>query len=153
MKVLFLDVDGVLCLGNPWRYLEESCVLALRHIMEQVPDLALVLSSDWRKEELLEDQLGHALEQYGIPRPEFATPIFRQSKIDWSRYQGMKPSTRGALRTEEIIHWLQENPVENFVAVDDTPLYVPGFFQTHPHQGLTLELANEIIGYLTEETT
>ncbi len=151
MKVLFLDIDGVLCLGNPWRYLDLACVEALSSIVSAVPELVIVLSSDWRKEETLEDQLAYVLVTCNIPPPEFKTPTLKQSDIDWSRYAGMNAGTRGALRSEEIREWLSQYPVEAFAAVDDTPLYLDsGYFQTDKHVGLTLEIAQQIIDHLNE---
>ncbi len=152
IRVLFLDIDGVLCLGNPWRYLDLRCVEALYSIVRAVPELVLVLSSDWRKEESLEDQLAHVLITYGIPPPEHKTPALKQSDIDWSRYTGMNAGVRGALRSEEIREWLSQYPVEKFAAVDDTPLYLDsGYFQTDRHVGLTSEIAQEIINHLNKE--
>ncbi len=154
IKSLFLDIDGVLNLGNPWRYLAPSCVEALYSIMQAVPELVLVLSSDWRKEEMLEDQLAHALITYNIFPPEYKTPTLKQSDINWSRYTGMNAGVRGALRSEEIREWLSQHPVEKYAAVDDTPLYLDsGYFQTQKRIGLTSEIAQQIINHLNEENS
>lgn len=154
IKALFLDIDGVLNLGNPWRALDPSCVEALYSIVRDVPGLLLVLSSDWRKEESLEDQLAYVLINSNIPPPEYKTPTLKQSDIDWSRYTGMNAGTRGALRSEEIREWLSQHPVEKFAAVDDTLLYLEsGYFQTQRRIGLTSEIAQQIIDYLNEENS
>lgn len=152
MEVLFLDIDGVLCLGSITRQLDSACINNLVSITKAVPDLVIVLSSDWRKEEILQDHLAYGLAQHGIERPVHKTRTLKQSNIDWSRYEGLNAGVRGALRSEEIRDWLECYPVEKYAAIDDTTLYLDsGFFQTQLRVGLTPEIAHQIIEHLTKE--
>ena len=51
MKVLFLDVDGVLIHGRPptnWKTPEPKAIAALNKLLAAEPDLMIVVSSCWR---------------------------------------------------------------------------------------------------------
>lgn len=139
MKVIFLDVDGVL---NTIRsvgifgsgYLCEKSILLIRHIVDRT-DAKIVLSSTWRKypesKELLEQSLkNHELSIYDF------TPII---SLDF-------PTPRN----EEIKLWLEANPIDDFVILDDDPrANIDGhFFRVNEDTGITIEIANEVISFL-----
>lgn len=133
MKVLFLDIDGVLNshqsaifwhrrrdqskweneLFQAWEgslkeYLaQEFCPIAtsnLEYIMEQVPDLKIVVSSTWR--------IGETVETL--------QKIFNFSEVIPPAIIDTTPIHRDGPRGLEIQAWLDANPgVEKFVIVDD----------------------------------
>lgn len=156
MRALFLDIDGVMCLGDPNRELHREPLDSLKKIADNVENFIIVLSSDWRKEGILRDHLTRIFEAEGIPRPRGKTPVIHQSLIDWSRWVGQDYRARGVIRTEEIHKWLEREKdfVVSWAAVDDTTLYLEdGFFQTQAYVGLTEEIANDIIRHLNKESS
>ena len=120
MKILFLDIDGVL---NSQQYLQEGgyCGLILdpsgmRLLKKIIKDTGarIVLTSSWR--EHWEDPIGTYLRgefgKYGMEIFD-RTPILRSS------------------REEEIRMWLASyEDIENFVVLDDRMLYA-GFLKGH----------------------
>ena len=114
IKVIFLDIDGVLNSDNTIRTTRDGCTFVsvrqiknLRHIIKET-GAKVVLSSNWRidrNEEFLNAdflELKHELTKYGIRFYDY-TPV-------------MPSGHRGA----EINQWLKEHhEVENFVILDD----------------------------------
>jgi hypothetical protein len=122
MKILFLDIDGVLNShqsaiyynrighdngGNP----DHFCPIALSNlhsILEEFPDLKLVISSTWRLGETLESMQQKLFALGSIPpqRVISMTPVLRDPRV-----------ARGV----EIEAWLKVygNSVSRYVIVDD----------------------------------
>lgn len=115
MKVIFLDVDGVInslrtCMafeGYPWDVDEESlkmfdsvAIALIRRICKK-GDVKIVLSSTWRIGDKIYPKMAKAL---GLPI------------IDRTSYRLSGDSRRG----DEIAQWLQDHPeVKEYVIVDD----------------------------------
>ena len=131
MKVLFLDIDGVVCLhkDKDWDNEEEifdaACCRKLQEIVSAT-GCKLVLSSSWRL------------------FPESIRSMFRQLKpfgITRENFLGRTP-LRGE-RGDEIMAYLKKRPqIEMFVAVDDERFYSRAFPQdrlilTKPESGIT----------------
>lgn len=151
MKVLFLDLDGVLRSnqsgilnwrkkGNKLFVLDEVCCSNLQAILEVVPDLKIVISSTWRKVESI-DFVKYVLRKYGV---------------DSSRVIGHTPihfGDRG--RGHEIQEWFDdwkeehpEDPIEKFVIVDDdSDMYHlrDNLVQTNYDAGLSWAKADDIL--------
>ena len=114
MKIIFLDVDGVLNNIHTMTrtvsgccFVEKECLKMVRHIVLET-GAKVVLSSDWRydrddpkyNQDFLE--LKDIMEKYNIPIFDY-TPI-----INWE------------LRGIEIAAWLGLHPeVDSFVILDD----------------------------------
>ena len=164
MKVIFLDFDGVLNSAASFvleaRFRKENkvfddlcpvnetlchiCTSNFRHILDEVPDVKIVISSSWRNLFELE-WLKDKLQEYKIPR-DFVidkTPVVRMF------------GDRG----EEIAEWLKEHPeVTNFVILDDNYIGPPfqrtpytdgdNFVKTSWNTGLTLPLAVKAVKIL-----
>lgn len=157
MKVLFLDVDGVLnshqsiraifrqtskCgSGRDMPFCPISCS-NLDEIMARIPDLQIVVSSTWRCGRTL-DELKSDLLNTGI---------------DQRRIIGMTPETYrlsgGRARGHEIQEYLDDrvekglDPVTQFVIVDDNSDMVhlmPHLVQTDGRMGLMWDKAVEIM--------
>ena len=155
MKVIFLDIDGVLNnvkayqFGDMWNESgwDPTCLNALEHIIHSVFDVKFVLSSTWRKlfdmeeiEAMFENRIGYSPDFIG------ATPTtdetFRFSELVY-----------GMRRGKEIAVWLRDHPeVERFVILDDDSDMLedqlPFFVQTDFEEGLTFELAEKAIEIL-----
>ena len=129
MKIIFLDIDGVLnnyaTLGEGINW-EPDLVKILNRIIKETK-AEIVLSSTWRQ-----------ITQY-------RDVIKNDMKIN---YIGKTPKL-WKKRGVEIQTWLDENPgVENFIILDDDSDMVhlmPHLLQTDGEFGLTNEIANEAI--------
>ena len=142
MKILFLDVDGVLnrC-GKSGHGLESSKITLLKSILDAT-GCRIVLSSTWRKTDHQRARLDAALIAGQILWDGEATPILeRQIGSLWVA------DTRG----KEIQHWLNRHPTVSFVILDDDadmgPL-LPHLVKTDSVTGLTPEIAQEVIDRL-----
>ena len=144
MRVLFLDIDGVMCLHKEdtnWADEEVSdadCCRRLREIVDAT-GCKLVLSSSWRL------------------FPESIRSMFRQLKpfgITKEDFLGRTP-LRGE-RGDEIMAYVKKRPlIETFAAVDDEPFYSRVFpkdrlILTKPESGITESIKEECIKKLNE---
>jgi hypothetical protein len=147
MKVLFLDVDGVLNCSKRWKGshaidLDEECLDNLVHILTSVEDLKIVLSSTWRLYGSDCAGLMSVFEELGIAdRCIDKTPDYTvDSKPRWI----------------EIRDWLQSNPqVTELAILDDCESAGHGFcskfFRTTMSYGLTRKIANKIVAHFKRE--
>jgi hypothetical protein len=138
MKVIFLDVDGVLNNFNllsryGFDYIDEGCVSLLANVV-RATGARIVLSSSWR----LEDK-----------NRSIVKSTLRASKLE---IDDQTPYLQGRARIEEISLWLKDHPdVNKFVILDDDEdagFGMDGFFQTNPEIGLTGDMAEKIVIYL-----
>lgn len=151
MKYLFLDIDGVLN-HNKWyeserlkelsptfiRWEQEcfdpECVQRVNRILKET-DARLVVSSSWR----LDLELPHIFAAVGLP-------------IDFdTTHTGDCYDTRG----EEIEGFLEENPCENYVILDDDTDFTEKQLKNHfvhcsNKEGLTEEKTNQAIKILNK---
>ena len=114
MKVIFLDVDGVLnsikdydehykdSENKPILYddVEERPLLLLKELVDKT-GAKIVVSSSWRKIEKLYHKLGNALYEYGM------------------RIYDVTPYRYNKDRSDEIYEWLYDKNIESFVILDD----------------------------------
>jgi Swiss Army Knife RNA repair-like protein len=138
MKVIFLDIDGVLnstATPNPRKFpyvVDEKLLKHLLFILEQT-GAQVVLSSTWRY-----DPVGRlAAKHAGIP------------------FVDVTPDMPGAPRCGEIEAWLDAHPdVERHVVIDDDNdcLDELPLFQPFASEGLTAEIARGVIDYLNGKT-
>jgi len=138
MKVLFLDIDGVLRIDfeSHIDLIDQSLILNLQHVIKET-GIKIVLSSDWRRKatwlKLATDQLGF-----------FGIKIFDTTPIHLSR----------KLRWQEIQEWLDEHEdIEKFAVLDDdTGAMIPDqaetfFFTDYDLGGLNLNVVEQLIQY------
>lgn len=134
MKILFLDIDGVVnCSKTPMRHdefigIDPHMALLVGRIIES-SDIKMVLSSAWRFHEKGREEVKKRVYDF----------------ID------MTPagSTRGA----EIKQWLDAHPeVTKYAILDDCDdileEQMPNFFKTSWETGITEEIANRVIEHL-----
>lgn len=152
MKVLFLDIDGVLNnKGSIQRFrtnqtFDPENVKQINRICSET-DARIVVSSNWREGNALWVMQG-ALGHKGITgRIIDLTP-------DLKALEGMAED-RYQLRVRgiEIQRWLCDNPwVIRHAIVDDRPVtgHDDNFFRTSDDVGITEEIANLVIDHLLE---
>lgn len=124
MKVLFLDHDGVLSLpSEPYDGTRESAkfnhkaVKVLNEIITQIPEVEIVVSSDWRMEFSLNEIRKLYIDQ-GIIKQPIGYTCYSLLNIEKKYEQA---------RVEEIFMWLRQHnlgmtPLKDWVAVDDMDL-------------------------------
>lgn len=153
MRVIFLDFDGVLnsvasIIYHNRRKLEGTgevfshksfCPIALsnlQYILEELPDVQVVVSSTWRKYNTLT-----ALQD-----------IFMQCNILPERMVGTTPVDPGRYRGIEIESYLKDHPeVTSFVIIDDDSdmkPYMDRLVQTDSGNGLMFTDAEKVIEML-----
>ena len=148
MKVIFLDVDGVLNTDNLLKehghtYVCPDRVILLKQIVATT-GAKIVLSSDWRRIPESRSLIRKALKLQDL---EFidCTPIMTRKLSQWVE------------RHLEISTWIEkyaEGPIDKFAIVDDLcsamiPNDPDSFFRTYSHDiGLTIEIVNKVIEYL-----
>jgi HAD domain in Swiss Army Knife RNA repair proteins len=138
MKVIFLDIDGVLnCENTPnprkFPYIVDAALLGrLRQLLEQT-GASVVLSSTWRY-----DPAGiFSATHYGIP------------------FIDVTPDLPTEPRCKEILRWLRQNPeVSRYVVIDDEDDDLDGLplFQPSSRIGLTDEIVAGAADYLNGKT-
>jgi len=133
MKVIFLDFDGVIVTPPKVRSLNKGCCDNLKQIIDET-DSFIVISSCWRNLHPL-DYLKRKLAEKGISR---------------KRVIGITP--RGNNRDEEVQQWLDNNPVDAFVILDDDVFdlqeHIDKVIQTNFEVGLTGLLAEKAVAVL-----
>lgn len=162
MKVLFLDIDGVIntvgaelgfryCLGRQEQehMFDPACLYYLRNIVEET-GCRIVISSTWR--------LGASLEEM---KDWFECPIIKEAIIDKTPSLSslsnpeLKDRRGRVQRGEEIKLWLDAQPkVTRFAVIDDdTDMDVikDNFFQTCSYDGLKKDVSKSVITHLNKE--
>jgi len=145
MRVIFLDIDGVLNSGRSVTatgscYLLDSVAVGLINKLCEEADAKIVVSSTWRKR--VGPGIKDSLAVAGIKRryfhPDYATP-----EID------------GMARGAEVKAWLlQHDDVENFVCIDDNGGFFDGqtLIQTNPQEGFSYANYCEALHHLAGKT-
>lgn len=153
MKVIFLDVDGVMnSADNEW--LDMKCVDNLYMIVEAT-DAKVVISSSWRSGWFKEPEKKHMVS------PEMAALEHAMNELGMEIYDKTRPQIGGIMdfRGNQIKDYLIEHaPIESFVVIDD--IYFPDFGQFEnrlvltdfDEGGLTMEHAQEAIYILNHAT-
>lgn len=139
MKILFLDIDGVVnCARTTARYnhfvgIDPYMALLVNRICEAT-GAQIVLSSTWRLEKATRDEVNSAV----FPTPIDITPDHNDM------------TNRGS----EIQAWLDAHPeVTKYAILDDNAWMNEGeqqkhFFKTSWETGLTDEIAQKVIEHL-----
>jgi HAD domain in Swiss Army Knife RNA repair proteins len=138
MKVIFLDIDGVLnCkrTPNPRKFpyiVDQNLLRRLRRLLDHT-EAKVVLTSTWRL-----DPIGVlAAKHWGIP------------------FIGTTPDMPKSPRHKEVLAWLSEHPtVKRFVVIDDEDdgLDDLPLFQPSCTFGLSAEIATGVERYLSGKT-
>jgi len=148
-KILFLDIDGVLnsvqhkALKYGTYGLAPEHIAHLNHIVEEVEDVCIVLSSTWRLHHSAEEMTEMLKAEGFIGTIHDCTPdLTVQEGSIWL----------GNCRGYEIQTWLDDNsPKALFAILDDDSDMGPiknHLFKTRFRTGLTKEIAQQVVQYL-----
>ena len=138
MKVIFLDIDGVLnCRKTPnprkFPYVIDDELLARFTQLLQQTGASVVLSSTWRY-----DPAGiFSAKHYGVP------------------FMDITPDMPDEPRCKEILEWLRDHPeVTRYVVIDDEDdeLDKLPLFQPSSRTGLTQKIVDGAADYLNRRT-
>ncbi len=163
MKIIFLDIDGVICLSREWgsrmRKIkrweleggegEPPVTIRLDDFNKVAVDVLndiiltsgadIVISSDWRLYATL-DEMKDLFYQFGVIKgPIDFTPELQTV------------TKRADIRVDEINLWLSNHPeVTNWVAIDDLDLSeLDNFVKTREREGLKqCNISNKILKFL-----
>ena len=163
MKIIFLDIDGVICLSREWgsrmRKIkrweleggegEPPVTIRLDDFNKMAVDVLndiiltsgadIVISSDWRLYTTL-DEMKDLFYQFGVIKgPIDFTPELQTV------------TKRADIRVDEINLWLSNHPeVTNWVAIDDLDLSeLDNFVKTREREGLKqCNISNKILKFL-----
>lgn len=158
MKVLFLDFDGVLnkhgvspekpqwAKSWPFKWIEAKLVHQLDSIIDEHPNLEIVVSSTWRKHFSL-GELKSVLHDHSIEAGK--------------RIIGVTPDHTGDMRTsanrgDEIQAWLDKQPknlVKTYAILDDDSGMLPAqqthFVHINGYYGITEQDAQQVCQILS----
>lgn len=148
MKIVFMDIDGVLNFHNSAR-LAESCMAVARHIADET-GAKFVLTSSWRDSVLFP-------EHWHDSDKRFIDTLMNHMGLP---FIGVTPYIDEDLREVEIQEWLDSTSeeIESFVIIDDLDFGFPENFPDNfvktsgfSARGLTEENAEKAIRILNDE--
>jgi len=129
-RIIFIDVDGPLAWQTwndgrvsieintnftiPYPWVQEDCD-ALKTILEET-DSKLVLSSDWRTHFSFR-QMKDIFQHYGINRNNLL-----DMTCQFSLWNKMSSTSLEHERSLQILKWVKDNRVSNWIAIDDLNL-------------------------------
>lgn len=146
MKILFLDIDGVVNqYFNPKSgdFMPEL-MLRLKEIIKKT-GAKIVLHSTWRWDARGRDEAQQALKKYGMQFIDFTPLKPNNSEMFYDK------------RHEHIRAWLGQNPgVKKFAVLDDCPSaeleeHPETYFRTNCQKGITDTIKNKVIKHLGTE--
>lgn len=121
--VIFLDIDGVLqhdayrrfCLRKDWNYnwrVDPACLLLLKEIQEQHPEVQIVISSSWRVNKI-KSEFEHLFKQSGYEikiHERWKTPNYVQVKYqDYYKFCKYKNTfIAPKYRVKDQTHYLED---------------------------------------------
>lgn len=159
MKVIFLDIDGVMnCYNEDEKWcdrkdkvpmIHDDLVARLNRIIEET-GCKLVLSSTWRKD----TDWHETMRQAGITDVFLGrTPDLSSERWEWQKKNPEKSAIKFCERGKEIEEWMSINPygVTRYCILDDDSDMLPyqKHFKTSIYAGgLTEKIAEEVIAYL-----
>lgn len=136
MKVLFLDIDGVLNgnrrLDNDWFGIDADKCAILNRFLRTHPDVMIVISSAWKSMVYQ----GHMTVK-GFELMLIACGLDCQGRVlactRPSRGYGMDQ------RVEEIQEYIEGFKIKQYAVLDDLPLEITNLVQTNPMKGISID--------------
>ena len=162
MRVIFLDIDGVLNrlkpLSNGYCGIDGYNLDNLCKILSHFPDVRIVLSSAWRylvhNGDFSLRGFEYLLCIHGADADVIKDRIIGVTETDEDTLERLlqKSATINLLveygitiRRSQIRKWVRDNNVEQFIVIDDLDLRMEGLRKTDPDIGLDSRMAKEII--------
>jgi len=135
MKVIFLDMDGVLNRSSK-QAIDLDLVQNFKGILSQV-DVKVVLASTWRQ-----NPGNIQFIKTNVCDISDCTPVIQVEGFDDTQLRGLC-----------IAAWLKQHPeVERYAVIDDAAWMLenqlPNFFRTNGAEGLTPEIAEKVVRHL-----
>jgi hypothetical protein len=133
MKVIFLDIDGVLTTARTdYAFFDSACVRRLKHIL-RATDARIVVSSTWRRGrdvEALRDLFskgGDYLDLGARPEPFDTSTIIGKTPNLSSEKLGRREANLSWGRGHEISTWLTDTylTVDYYLVLDDDTADIP----------------------------
>lgn len=154
MKVIFLDIDGVLAtILTGYDCFDFVCVHHLNRILTEVPDARIVMSSTWRLGLNTLDLVKYVM--FDGRMMFFREGLSQDNQLLAERTIGRTDRLHGHDRGVEIDDWLKRVDgridVESFVILDDDSDMNPHMdrlVQTDAYYGLSFEDTNKAIEIL-----
>lgn len=121
MKLIFLDVDGVLHSMDGYKTFTEKCMQLLFEICD-ASGARIVLSSTWRQSQKTMNMVDDKLREYGME------PCYSRTPLEQESFRR---------RSEEIIEYLETHAsagkplVSHWIAIDDMDLGVDARMEQH----------------------
>ena len=152
-KVVFLDIDGVVCLYPEWQQnwegnqndrLDEYCCKNLKAVLD-VTDAKIVITSSWRLTKMYLSDLYNQFERFGI------TNDYIVGQTADLRRSDNNIKSHNQLRWVEIEDYVDKHSVEKYIILDDFNLEEydkERFVRTKMHSGLTAHLKDVCINKL-----
>lgn len=146
MKVIFLDVDGVLNTPKLIRefgmdHIDDILVLLVKRIVKET-NAEIVLSSTWRAREKDKMLVQQALARHDLEIFD-STPLIEKERHE---------EIRAWLESYEILceKYGTNNRIEKFAIIDDfDEAEIQGsFFKTDENRGITPEIVDQVIRHL-----
>ena len=178
MKIIFLDIDGVLnYMGS--NLIDKSCLKQLRRVVEKT-GAKIVLISTWKQfldneilkdlsekdkenflyhRDLLNETLSGEIEMIDIVEDYFSIVDAEVSHttVSLADLEGEDDAGHGAWRSIEVKWWLEKHPeVESFVIIDDFDCEYHNYYPNNWVQpswfrcGLSKELGDKAIKILNK---
>ncbi len=157
MKVIFLDIDGVLNTEESWdnnenEIIDRNNVKIFKSVIDQT-GAVVVMSSGWRLwfDENMMPEDGYSQYLYDI-LCEFNIKLFGKTP-DFSTAEIRTRKTFSHVKAKEIIAWLNEHEtVDKYIVLDDLDLkneeINSHLVRTNPQFGITEDDAQRIIEML-----
>jgi hypothetical protein len=158
MKLIFLDIDGVLNAheraDNGYYPILISKIDLLSKLLLAVPDAHIVLSSAWRQKLKTASAIETLLCMYGCHCHD---RVHGCTECDELSHDGPLPlhgdiaawSAMGLkLRANQIMKYVREHTPISWVAIDDLDLKLNNFIKTNPKLGLMEEDVQKAISIL-----
>jgi hypothetical protein len=132
-KIIFIDIDGPLAWGTwndgpvtingdrhteftiPYPWVKEDCN-ALKTILDET-NAKLVLSSDWRFQFAFR-QMKDIFQHYGIHGSNLL-----DMTCQFSLWNKMSRTSLEHERALQVVKWVKDNKISNWIAIDDLDLY------------------------------
>lgn len=129
MKIMFLDVDGVMCTARSQLAFGDDTLLMqawditvcqMLRVLCAKHDLKIVITSDWRSQP---QRLRTYLATYGLIEKIYGDDVFNDGSIEWKTkrlpYKD-EDANRHVRRGLEIQEWLNRHQdVSNYIIIDD----------------------------------